>query len=327
MNVVERTQTAITGEGLPDRVPIHAWLGLQFIRTFVPRHQSIRDLFQLWIDDPVGTLVKYQEDLGLDPVITTYSRHIGEHEMWSRMLFPYAEDSRERWDETILEVDRTATSRTLSVNIRTPAGDGQYIYQIEGYVSWLVEHLIKDERDLELLAYRPDPKHLDLRIFNDMITKVGDRAFWLHHPTGPWHEAVELRGFVPLSYDIYDRPKFVHRLMRIVTDRLIKLYRRLSETDIHAISMNETWVGAGISADIYREFIYPYEVECVAAAHDAGLLVSYHNCGKGSEFLEDMIATGPDAFETITASRNRGDFDLLDVKRRLQNRVCFDRRI
>lgn len=323
MNVVERTYNAFTGQHLPDRVPVHAWLGLQFIRTIVPRKYTMIDLFQMWIDDPVGSLVKYQEDLGLDPIITTFSQHIGEHEVWSRMLFRYDDEAYGNWDEQIREIDRSEGSRTISTRIHTPSGSGQYVYRIEGYQNYLLEHLIKNEKDLELLEHRPDPRFLRLDTFNEMIAKVGNRAWWLHHPNGPWHEAVELRGFKQLSNDIYDRPEFVHRLMRTVTDRLVKLYKRLGETGIQSISMNETWVGVGILPEVYRNFIYSYEVECVNAAHEAGLLVSYHNCGRGADFLEDMIATGPDAFETITSSRNMGDFDLADVRRRISDNICL----
>ncbi len=323
MNVVERTQLAFTGRGLPDRVPVHSWLGLSFIRSLVPRQYKMIDLFQMWIDDPVGTLIQYQADLGLDPMMTTYSHHIGEHEIWARMLFQYEDAAYRNWDEQIVEIDRSTGSRTVQHRIHTPAGEGRYTYRLENYSSWILEHLIKDEKDLDLLDYRPDPACLKLDRFKGMIAKVGNRAWWLHHAPGPWDEAVELRGLMALSVDIYDRPQFVHRLMRSVTDHLKKLYRRLSETRINAISMNETWVGVGISPEIYREFIQPYDQECVAAAHEAGLLISYHNCGRGATFLEDMVATEADALETITSSRNMGDFDLADVKRRVGDRVCL----
>jgi uroporphyrinogen decarboxylase len=331
MNVVERTQHAMTGCGLPDRVPIHAWLGLSFIRSRVPRRYRMIDLFQMWIDDPVGTLVKYQADLGLDPLMTTYSQHIGEHEVWSRMLFRHDDMAYAHWDEYISELDRTSTSRTIQHRIYTPAGEGRYSYRLEGFSSWPLEYLIKEQKDLDLLHYRPDPLHLNLDRFQAMIDKVGNRAWWLHHAPGPWEEAVNLRGLVALSADIYEQPEFVHRLMRLVTDYLKKLYRRLSDAPIQAISMNETWVGVGLSPETYREFIQPYDAECVAAAHEAGLLVSYHNCGRGASILEDMIDTKADALETITSLRNMGDFELADVKKRIGQKVClfggFDERL
>lgn len=323
MDVIERTRRAFSGTALPDRVPVHSWLGLRFIRAVVPRRYKLLDLFQMWIDDPVNTLVKYQTDLGLDPMITTFSQHIGENEIWSRMLFDYEDAAYADWQEAITEIDRTPHSRTRQHIIHTPAGQGRYSYRIEGYGSWILEHLIKEERDLDLLHYRPDSAHLRLNTFQGMIDKVGNLAWWLHHAPGPWDEAVELRGFTTLIVDIDERPAFVHLLMRLVTDRLKKLYRRLGETGIHSISMNETWVGVGISPKIYREFILPYERECVEAAHSAGVMVSFHNCGRGAEFLEDMVSTGADALETIASERNMGDFELVDVKRRVQNNICL----
>jgi uroporphyrinogen-III decarboxylase len=92
---------------------------------------------------------------------------------------------------------------------------------------------------------------------------------------------------------------------------------------MHSISMNETWVGVGLAPKVYREFIQPYQAECIAAAHAAGYLVSLHNCGRGTQFLEAMIDTGPDALETITSKKTSGDFELADVKQRVGSRVCL----
>ncbi len=156
-----------------------------------------------------------------------------------------------------------------------------------------------------------------------MVEKVGDEAWWLHHVIGPWDMAAEIRGLVDLSMDIYDRPQFVHDLMRFCTDWLKGFYRRLGETGIHSISMNETWVGVGVAPDHFLEFMKPYETECVQAAHDAGYLVSFHNCGRATLLLEDMADTGPDAIETLTSSRSSGDVDLADAKQRIGDRVCL----
>ena len=111
--------------------------------------------------------------------------------------------------------------------------------------------------------------------------------------------------------------------MRICTDWLMGFYRRLGETGIHSISMNETWTGVGVARDHFVEFMKPYEVECVQAAHEAGYLVSFHNCGRATLLLEDIADTGPDAIETLTSSRSSGDVDLADAKRRIGDRVCL----
>ena len=135
--------------------------------------------------------------------------------------------------------------------------------------------------------------------------------------------AAEVRGLVDLSMDIYDRPEFVHDLMRICTDWLVGFYRRLGETGVHSVSMNETWTGVGVAKEHFVEFMKPYEKECVTAAHDAGYLVSFHNCGRARLLLEDIADTGPDAIETLTSDRSSGDVDLADAKKRVGDRVCL----
>ena len=87
--------------------------------------------------------------------------------------------------------------------------------------------------------------------------------------------------------------------------------------------MNETWTGVGVARAHFLEFMQPYEKECVQAAHDAGYMVSFHNCGRATLFLEDIADTGPDAVETLTSDRSSGDVDLADAKERIGDRVCL----
>lgn len=325
MKVAERTRIAFQ-RGMPDRVPIHSWLGLPLIQTLKPSTKTMHQMLEWWIDDPLGSIVKMQADLGLDPMITTYSQHIGEMEIWPRMLFPRPLETAD-WHEIFHERARGEGWREHQHHIHTPAGDLDYSYRTEdGYGTASQDYLLKGDRPeekLEALRYFPGADLYDMSVLKGMVAKVGDDAWWLHHCPGPWDLAAQVRGIVNLSLDIYDRPDFVLELMRFCTDWLTGFYRRLGETGIHSISMNETWVGVGLAPKVFRKFIQPYEQECIAAAHEAGYLVSFHNCGRGTQFLEDMIDTGPDALETITSKATSGDFDLADVKRRVGQRICL----
>ncbi len=325
MKTAERTSIAFK-RGTPDRVPVHCWLGLPLIKKLRPPNKSFLDLFQDWIDDPMHSIVKMQQDLGLDPMITTYSQHIGEHEIWPRMLFPRPFET-DTWAETFEVTAKGDGWREHSHKIRTPDGDLDYSYRTEdGFGTSCHDFLLKgDEPDKKLPALRhfPSADLYDMSVLKGMVEKVGDEAWWLHHVIGPWDMAAEIRGLVDLSMDIYDRPQFVHDLMRFCTDWLKGFYRQLGESGIHSISMNETWVGVGVAPDQFREFMKPYEMECVQAAHEAGYLVSFHNCGRATLILEDMADTGPDAIETLTSNRSSGDVDLADAKRRIGDRVCL----
>ena len=327
MNTTERTRIAFTRSGLPDRVPIHSWLGLPYIREYLkPKHMSMNETMQWWIDDPMGSLVKWQENLGLDPMITTYSQHVGGQEVWPRMLFPRPMET-DTWKETMTIRARGEGWREFDHRIWTPAGELDYNYRVEdGYGTATDQYPLRgNEPDKKLAAFRyfPSADLYDMSILKGMVDKVGDNAWWLHHIPGPWDMATHVRGLVDIAMDLKKRPQFVHDLMRFCTDWLKVYYKRLGETGIHSISMNETWVGVGLSPKVYIDFIKPYDAEAVAAAHDAGYLVSFHNCGRGNRFLEDMVDTHPDALETITPLKTSGDFDLADVKQRVGDRVCL----
>jgi uroporphyrinogen-III decarboxylase len=274
----------------------------------------------------MGSIVKMQQDLGLDPMVSTFGQHIGEREIWPRMFLPRPCET-DTWHETITQTARGEGWREHQHRIHTPDGDLDYSYRTEdGYGTSSQDYLLKGdepEKKLDVFRHFPSAEVYDMSILKGMVAKVGDNAWWLHHAVGPWDLAAEVRGLVNLSMDIFDRPQFVKDLMRVCSDWIQGFYHKLGETGIHSISMNETWVGVGIAPDVYREFIQPYDAECVRAAHDAGYLVSFHNCGRGTQFLEDMIDTGPDALETITSKKTSGDFDLADVKKRVGERVCL----
>jgi uroporphyrinogen-III decarboxylase len=242
------------------------------------------------------------------------------------MLFPRPFET-ETWVETFELTGQGDGWREHSHRIRTPDGDLDYSYRTEdGFGTSCHDFLLKGdepEKKLPALRHFPSADLYDMTVLKGMTDKVGDEAWWLHHVVGPWDMAAEIRGLVDLSMDIYDRPEFVHDLMRFCTDWLKGFYRRLGETGIHSISMNETWVGVGVARAHFVEFMQPYETECVHAAHDAGYLVSFHNCGRATLLLEDMADTGPDAIETLTSDRSSGDVDLADAKQRIGSRVCL----
>jgi hypothetical protein len=257
LTTAERTRIAFE-RGTPDRVPIHCWLGLPLIKRLRRPDQSFLDLFEDWIDDPMGSIVKMQADLGLDPMMTTYGQHIGEAEIWPRMLLPRPYET-DTWVETFEETARGDGWREHAHKIRTPDGDLDYSYRTEdGFGTSCHDFLLKGdepEKKLPALRHFPSPDLYDMSVLKGMVEKVGDEAWWLHHPPGPWDMAAQVRGLVDLSMDVYDRPEFVHELMRFCTDWVKVMYRRLGETGIHSISMNETWVGVGVAPEHFREFM------------------------------------------------------------------------
>jgi hypothetical protein len=308
---------------LPDRVPVACWLGLPYLLETTAGARTYTDLFDLWVEDPLNTIVARQEELGLDPMVLTNSVHWGEVLDFPARIFSWPAEALANWQERREILEDRGRHKIVRRVIRTPGGELTYTYRLDSHARTMFEHLLKEEEDLALLRFLPDPALLNVDRLAAMVRQVRQRAVFHHVTPGTWDEACQFRGLTQISFDLYDRPAWVHRLMRLIADRQVRLMHRLAESGIETINYNETWVGFGLSPQTYREFILPYDTEVVQAIHDAGMLVSYHNCGKASKLLELHADTGADALETLTPRSRAGDVDLADAKRRVGQRITL----
>jgi uroporphyrinogen-III decarboxylase len=334
MDSYDRFLSALRGEPV-DRPPVACWLGLPLLlklasRTDAPAPRTYADLYRLWIDEPLS-IVEVQERFGMDPMVLTQSEHPGEVITYPRLLLPWEARAAETWRERREVIGAEADHHVVRRTVTTPEGDLSYTYRLDNHARATFEHLLKRPEDLELLRFQPDPSMLDITKIRRMTEIVGRRAVFHHVTPGVWDEACQVRGINNLSLDMFDRPEWVHRLMRHITDRQRRLIARLAEGGVQTINFNETWVGFGISPAAFREFILPYDTEVVAAIHGAGMLVSYHNCGRASRLLELHADTGADALETLTPTGRSGDVDLADAAQRVGRRITlyggFDERV
>lgn len=321
MNTVERYTAAYTGQPL-DRVPIEAWLGMPLLQQITGR--TIPAILDEIVANPLW-IVELQEQVGLDPVVITVDdRWFSMHNYWRR-LYSWPAEALETWPvkQEVAEAGKGFVNYQFTA--ATPEGPVTWGYQVGGAQVSELERPIKEEADLDLLIkYMPAPESLNHDNLARMVRAVGDRGFFTHNFIGVWGEAANMRGLVTLCTDIYERPEFVKRISEFLMERSIRRIKRLAETGVHSVLYDQSWVGVGFSPQVYREFMLPYDREVVKAAKDSGLLVSYHNCGRGTLFLEDMVSTGADALETLTPKISSGDFDLADVKRRVGRQITLN---
>ncbi len=322
MNTRERFEAAYTGRPT-DRVPICAWLGMPLLRQLTGK--GPRAVLEELVNDPL-TMVRIQEGLGLDPVLVTPDERRFSMHRYPRLLYSWPEEALETWRvrEEVQEEDGR-NFRTHRFTATTPEGPVTWSYRMgEGQVAE-VEPAVKNERDLDLcIRYLPEPESLNQEKLKSMVDAVGDRAFWMHCFIGIWGEAANMRGLVTMACDLIDQPGFVEKFSEFLRDRAIRRVRHLAATGVHSILYDQSWAGIGFSPQQFRRFMYPYDKAVVEAAKEAGLLVSYHNCGCGQAFIEDMADTGAHSLETLTPKTSSGDFDLAESKRRVGDRITLN---
>ncbi len=322
MNTRERFEAAYTGRPT-DRVPICAWLGMPLLRQLTGK--GPRAVLEELVNDPL-TMVRIQEGLGLDPVLVTPDERRFSMHRYPRLLYSWPEEALETWRvrEEVQEEDGR-NFRTHRFTATTPEGPVTWSYRMgEGQVAE-VEPTVKNERDLDLcIRYLPEPESLNQEKLKSMVDAVGDRAFWMHCFIGIWGEAANMRGLVTIACDLIDQPGFVEKFSEFLRDRAIRRVRHLAATGVHSILYDQSWAGIGFSPQQFRRFMYPYDKAVVEAAKEAELLVSYHNCGCGQAFIEDMVDTGAHSLETLTPKTSSGDFDLAESKRRVGDRITLN---
>jgi Uroporphyrinogen decarboxylase (URO-D) len=320
MNSSERLLTAFR-RGTPDRVPVATWLSLRLLDQITG--QSPKKFLDRFATDPNGSIVKIQEDLGFDPILLTFSELEDEVIDWPNRLLRWQPEAFENWKIHSEVVEKSDDSVTVRRTITTPEGQLTSAYRRERYQKWTLEHLVKEESDLELLRYRPDPKYLDISLLSETVRTVGERALVMHNFPGVWYEACSVRDLVSVSTDIYERPEWLKRYMAVLGEYLLRLQARIMQSGIKVILLDESWVGVGLSAATFNEFILPYDLKLVSAAHQAGVLADYHNCGRIKAVLEPMANTGADVLEPLLPPSLNGELWLKDVKQRVGGRIAL----
>ncbi len=138
----------------------------------------------------MDSIIKIQEDLGLDPILITFSELEDEVIGWPSRFCRWMPEALENWRVETEIVERSDDSVTVRRTVTTPEGQLTSAYRRERYQKWTLEHLVKEESDLELLKYRPDPRYLDISPLATAVRKVGDRALVLHNFPGIWSKCL-----------------------------------------------------------------------------------------------------------------------------------------
>jgi uroporphyrinogen-III decarboxylase len=319
----QRMLTALTG-GIPDRLPVtthHVML------SFLERYMggiSYPEFFDYFGLDAYVWTVPYKPDTSRGEYYDPNQAAVHPLDHTHRIV----SDNWRIESETLPD----AQYRTIRYRFVTPKGALTMVLQGDQYTDWVVEPLIKEKRDIDLIAdYVTHPK-VDVEAVNRTADCFGERGlvrghicyFDIYGQPGCWQDAVELVGTQRLILETFDDPQWVHELIRILQDR--------KKTFIHSLAgarydLLELGGGAAsstvISPRLFDEFVAPYDAELIEMAHQAGQRIVYHTCGGMMPLLERIAAMKPDAMETFTPVEMGGDVRLAEAKKRIGSQVCM----
>ena len=214
----------------------------------------------------------------------------------------------------------------------TPRGMLSMVLQDDGRTTWVAERLIKEKRDVDLIAdFAPVPA-CDRAPVVDALAAIGSRGivrgaipgFAIYGQPGCWQDAAVLYGIEPLILETYEDPGWVTTLLGILRDRKLAFLRSSAGAPFDLLELGGGDASSTvISPKIFDRFVAPFDAPLIAAAHEAGQRVVYHTCGGMMPLLERIAAMQPDAMETFTPADMGGDARLAEAKARVGRQVCM----
>ncbi|KLU63260.1 uroporphyrinogen decarboxylase [Peptococcaceae bacterium CEB3] len=298
-----------------DRVPIVNIFNLNYLVKKLNLHGSV---INSYLENPLDTIISFQESLGHDPVINLYSFQEPDVVTWPSAIMKWQDTKT--WNITE-KLNANENGKQVSRTIATPAGTMRFDYRQEKYQKWAMNHPFKTGQSLEMLEYRPDPVKCDVTAITKMCQTVGNRAFVFVTVPGVFQEACSICGTQEMIMAIYDQPQWVNDFFTALTAYTLTTVSALVSSGVDCIQLNESSVGIGISPELYKEYIYPYDKQVIQQIVNPGLISSFHVCGKSNRLLELMADTGTTAIETLAVPEVAGDVDLAYAKKRVGKQV------
>jgi hypothetical protein len=222
--------------------------------------------------------------------------------------------------------------KTTRYRFVTPRGALSMVTQSNAQTTWVAEYLIKEKRDIDLIAEYVTSPLCDVEGVNRVAEEYGERGLVRSHiacfdvfgQPGTWQDACCLYPTEQLILATYDDPAWVHQFLRILHRRKKVYIQSLAGAKFDLLELGGGSASSTvISPRIFEEFAAPYDSELIALAHAAGQRIVYHTCGGMMPILEKIGAMQPDAMETFTPPGMGGDVDLAEAKRRIGKRVAM----
>ena len=278
---------------------------------------------------------EFYDIMGLDPIrwITAYKPDQAKGQYYDPNHTPgYLEPRRivsDSWRIVVQDLP-DPQYKTQRYTITTPTKTLTTVLQSNNHTTWVTERLIKEERDIDVIAKYGIAPLCDVETINQEAASFGDRGmirgpiatFEIYGQPGCWQDAACLYGIESLIYATVDDPEWVHQFLTILLDRKKTYVQSLKSAKYDLIEHGGGDASSTvISPRLFDEFVAPYDTQLIALAHEAGQRVVYHTCGGMMPFLERLAAMGPDAMETFTPAAMGGDINLREAKRRIGERV------
>ena len=119
--------------------------------------------------------------------------------------------------------------------------------------------------------------------------KVGNEKLIEGWIEGPCAEAADLRGINHLMTDFYDDPQFVKDLFEFNNQTALVFAKAQIDAGVDMIGVGDA-AASLVGPQIYKEFVWPYEIKLMQGLRALGTRIRLHICGKTHKYFKEMGA-------------------------------------
>ena len=160
-------------------------------------------------------------------------------------------------------------------------------------------------------AARRDLKDFD-RVNKPVMSHIG--GFFL--------TLVSFMGFENGLCAMYEEPEEVKALFQYLLDYYLKVYKNILyyyKPDVMSMGDDTaTKNNPFFSPDMEKELLLPFQKAEADLAHDAGIPIQMHNCGRCEDFVQDWVDIGISAWDPAQT-----DNDLLGIKEKFGRKMLI----
>ena len=198
--------------------------------------------------------------------------------------------------------------------------------KIDPSISWPtggpIAHPVKNRSDWKNYAMpdsiakgRMDPVKTAVELGGDHLAIIGSVS-------GPFSHSTWITGLDTLSLMFYDDPALAHEILDAVAEWDIAVGQQMVEIGVDVLLVADD-MGANqgplVSMQHFREFVLSYFAKVAQAYRKLGVPVIMHNDGRIWKYLDDLVATGINAYHPIERSAG---MDLGIVKQKYGHQIC-----
>lgn len=197
---------------------------------------------------------------------------------------------------------------------------GTKLFFPEDDAPWVTQPLVENPSDVDKVKIVDPWKDGRLPVYlnaaRHIVNEIGDKVFVGCIFAAPFTTSAHLRGTETLVRETYKNPGLVNQLLELAKASALKMLDAVVEIGAVPVIVEPVASASVISARQFENFVLPHLKEIVDRAHQKGMPICLHICGKSEPIIEMMAATGADILSV-------DQIDIQTAKKLVGDKVCL----